>query len=218
MVFAVGNAGNVVGSPTRSKPIGSRHTGETVHNKRCAFALRRHATCHHLRCEASASIVRCHHAIAVNSVVGNGCQIARFGNNSHVTESSSAHSFLHNIARGHCAIMAQGVASGFPRQQKTAIAGIGERHRIHRQRLHLIATPVALGNKFKHSLVDCTAHDKAERGVETVTHICHIVMRQQFEKHCGHLRHTSLVIRLVPHSAACPVRLELRAYVVADVC
>ena len=42
-------------------------------------------------------------------------------------------------------------------------------------------------------------------------------MREEFEQHCGHLRHTGFEITLVPHPAARPVGLESRAHVLGDV-
>ncbi len=43
-------------------------------------------------------------------------------------------------------------------------------------------------------------------------------MREELEKHCGYFRGAGFKVALVPHSATCPVRLEVGANIVHDVC
>ena len=54
---------------------------------------------------------------------------------------------------------------------------------MYRQRLHLIAATVPVGEIFQHTLIYSPAHSEAESRVKAIFHVFEILVGQQLEKH-----------------------------------
>ena len=84
---------------------------------------------------------------------------------------------------------------------------------MYRKRLYAVTHSVSSAQELEHSLVNGPAHGEPECRVESVFHVCEILMRKQFEKCCGYRWSPGLAVGAVCQLASVPVRFILASHV-----
>ena len=70
---------------------------------------------------------------------------------------------------------------------------------------------------MKHTFVDGAAYGETETRVQSVAHVCKVLMGKQFEQHGRYAGYTGLIVGLVPFASACPLGFVEGTHVTHDV-
>ena len=92
---------------------------------------------------------------------------------------------IKDVAFGQCCRF-KGVHSRFPAQFRASVPGQCRRERVHRQWLDRIMESISSAQEFQDTLIYGPAYGKSERRVQTIFHVCKILMRKQFQNHGRH--------------------------------
>ena len=75
---------------------------------------------------------------------------------------------------------------------------------------------ISSAQEFQDTLIYGPAYGKSERRVQTIFHVCKILMRKQFQNHGRHGRSPGLAVRPVGQHPSAPRRIILRAQIRND--